>query len=57
MSRTEFNHAESEWYAMLDERNRVFDRYLQGMRAGNITTWLAAVILFVGCCLLASWLI
>lgn len=57
MSRTEFDQAETEWYAMLDERNHVFNRYLQGMRAGNIATWVAAIILFIGFCLLVGRLI
>lgn len=32
MTAADFDRCEKDWYRMLDERNRMFDRYLLGMR-------------------------
>ena len=35
MSPADFDRCEDAWYRMLDERNRMFDRYLTGMRCAR----------------------
>ena len=35
MSPADFDRCEDAWYRMLDERNRMFDRYLLGMRCAR----------------------
>lgn len=35
MSPADFDRCETDWYRMLDERNRMFDRYLLGMRCAR----------------------
>lgn len=35
MSKDDFDRCETDWYQMLNERNRMFDRYLTGMRCAR----------------------
>lgn len=35
MGPADFDRCETDWYRMLDERNRMFDRYLTGMRCAR----------------------
>lgn len=35
MTAADFDRCEKDWYRMLDERNRMFDRYLTGMRCAR----------------------
>lgn len=35
MTAADFDRCEDAWYRMLDERNRMFDRYLLGMRCAR----------------------
>lgn len=35
MSPADFDRCETDWYRMLDERNRMFDRYLLGMHCAR----------------------
>ena len=39
MSATDFDRAEHDWYAMLDERKQAFSRFLNGYRVGCATCW------------------
>lgn len=47
MSAAEFDQAEQEWHAMLNERQQAFDRFLNGYRIGCAACGLTTVICWV----------
>ena len=46
MSPADFDRCETDWYRMLDERNRMFDRYLTGMRCARYVLFGAWILMF-----------
>ncbi len=46
MSPADFDRCEDAWYRMLDERNRMFDRYLLGMRCARYVLFAAWILVF-----------
>lgn len=46
MSPADFDRCEKDWYRMLDERRRMFDRYLLGMRCARYVLFGVWIIVF-----------
>lgn len=46
MSPADFDRCEKDWYRMLGERRRMFDRYLLGMRCARYVLFAAWILAF-----------
>lgn len=46
MDPADFDRCETDWQRMLDERNRMFDRYLTGMRCARYAVFAGWILIF-----------